>query len=107
MIQPLGVVDEAQDRLLLPGGGEESEDRREHEKPIGPDGRRQPERASERGGLSCGHSIELAENWADQAIQARERKVRLALDPGSPKHGHRPGTLSGVPKECGLANSGA
>ena len=92
-IEPLGVVDQAQQRRLLGSLGHEAQRREADQEAIGLLARAQPERGLERVALRQRQPLEAVEQRAAQLMQAGERKLHLRLDAHRANDARTVGTL--------------
>ena len=93
-VEPLRVVDDAHERLLLGGVGQQAQDRQPDEEAIRRRSVAQAERRAQRVALRARQMPETAEHRCAQRMQAGERELHLGLDarrPGDPasRRGHR------------------
>ena len=80
MIEPLRVVDQAQEWSLLSTVREEAQHSEPDEKPIGPSARGQAKGCPERITLWRRQPIETSQQWRTQLVESGERKLHLRLD---------------------------
>ena len=108
VVEPLAVVDERQQRLLLGGRGEQAQHARHDGVAIAARRLAERERPAQRGGLGRRDRVEPVEQRPEQLAQARERDVRLGLHPARAQDRHagalRPGAR--VLEQRGLADPG-
>jgi hypothetical protein len=78
-VEPLHIVDDTQDRVLLGSGCQQAERPRRDEKAVAARRRSEPERAGQRLRLQLGDVVELVERRPKQTEQARKRKLGLRL----------------------------
>ena len=86
-VEPLRVVDDAHERLLLGGVGHQAQDRQSDEEAIRWRSVAQAERRAQRVALRARQTLETVEHVRAQRMQARERELHLGLDarrPGDP-----------------------
>ena len=93
LVDPVGVVDRHQQRLLLRVGRQQAERRRADQEAVALDAGREPERAAQRGGLRRRDVGEPVERRPQQREQAGERDLRLGLHAARPQHAHALGAL--------------
>ena len=79
-IEPLGIVDETDQRTLRGDLGQQAQHRETHHEPIRRVSSRQPERNPQRLLLGLRQSGDLAEHRQTQLVQCRERHLQLGLD---------------------------
>ena len=105
-VEPVGVVDDAQQRPLVGGGGEQAQHGdRDQEAVLDPLGR-QPEGAAQRGGLHVGQLAGAVEHRPQQLVQAGEGQLGLGLDAGPREHAHPVGAGQRPLQQRGLADPG-
>jgi hypothetical protein len=106
VVEPLRVVDHAQERLLVSGFGEETE----YCEPDGERARRrsrdQPECDSERVALRVGKTVDELEDRRAELVQRRVVEIELPFDARSPDDVKVFGGLDGVLEQRRLANAG-
>ena len=86
-VEPLRVVDDAYERLLLGGVGQQAQDRQPDEEAIRWRSGAQAERRAQRVALRARQLPETVEHLRAQRMQAGERELHLGLDarrPGDP-----------------------
>ena len=105
-IEPVGVVDEAQDRLLLGELGQQRQRTGVDEEALLPAAVREPERGPQRGGLRCGQPVEVAQRRAQKLLQRGERQLGLRLDPARGEHVHVARAGARVLEQDRLADTG-
>ena len=106
MIEPLGVVDHADERSLLGGAGEQAEHRQPDEEAIGRVAGAQPERRAQRVALRAGKRVETFEQRRAQLMQSRERDLHLGLDAAGARDAASRRTLHDVLQKGRLADAG-
>ena len=79
-VQPLRVIDEAQQRLLLRDVGQQAEHRQPDQETVRRLACAQTERRRQRIALRTGKSLEAIEERRAQLMQAGERELHLGLD---------------------------
>ncbi|HET7136559.1 MAG TPA: hypothetical protein VFJ25_11615, partial [Casimicrobiaceae bacterium] len=84
-VEPVRIVDDAEDRLIFRAFGEQAEHGEADEKTIRRLTGVQTERSAERVALRRGELFEAAEHWRAQCMQTCERELRLRLDTGGAK----------------------
>ena len=104
-VEPMGVVDDAHERLLLGGVGQQAQDRQPHEEAIRwrPGG--QAERRAQRVALRDRQVLETVEHRRAQRMQAGEGQLHLGLDACRPGDAAALRGSRQVPQEGGLADS--
>ena len=105
-IEPLSVVDEADQRLVLRELGQQIEDGEPDEEPVGSLPRRQAEGGSERVALRAGEPAQLVEERAAELVQPAVGELQLRLDPDGAGDPERPGARFDVVEESRLADAG-
>ena len=104
-IEPLGVIDQAEEAVLLRRLGEESENRESDEERV----RCRPDTKSEgdleRLALRLGQTLAKRQDRRTELLDGGERELHLAVDAGSPDDPERPGPRHRVVEERGLADS--
>ena len=86
-VEPLRVVDDAHERLLLGGVGQQAQDRQPDQEAIRRRSGAQAERRAQRVALRARQMPETVEHRRAQRMQAGERELHLRLDarrPGDP-----------------------
>ena len=104
-VEPLRVVDDAHERLLLGGVGQQAQDRQPDEEAIRRRSGAQAERRAQRVALRARQVLETVEHRRAQRMQAGECELHLGLDACRPGD---PASLGGrrqVPQQGGLADS--
>jgi hypothetical protein len=105
MVEPVGVVDEAQKGAALGRLRKQAEDGERDEEELLPSAILQSEGAAKRTGLWRREPFEVVQDGAHELVEPRERKLRLPLDPATPEHAHVGGLSARVIEERGLAHS--
>ena len=105
VVEPLRIVDEAQERLAFGGLGEQAERRERDEEGVVASSRRQPERSSESSGLRLRKVIHVAQDGQNDLVQCGERKMRLRFDAAAAQNEHVAGSVARVLQECRLADA--
>ena len=104
-VEPVRVVDDAQQRLRIGGRREQAQDRHRDEEAVLHALGRQPERAPQRGGLHVGQLVGDVEHRPQQLVQPGERQLGLGLDAGAGEHPHPVGARQRVLQQRRLADS--
>jgi len=105
-IEPLRIIDEAQQRPLLGNLGEQAQHSQSDKKAVGGIAGREAEGHAQRGLLGFGKRVQLREHRSTQVMESRERQFHLALHARDLGHSE-PSSLPGcVPDERRLANPG-
>ena len=103
-VEPLRVVDQAQDRAALRQLGDERQaGGRDQEAVAGAVG--EPERALQRAGLRGRQALEQVQRGTQQLVQPRERQLGLRLDSARREHVHVGRAIAHVLEQGGLADS--
>ena len=95
-IEPLGVIDEAQQRPLRGDLGQQAERGQGDQEAVGSSAGRQAQRDAQSGLLGLGKRAEPVEHRRAELMQPRERQLHLGLDAGDPrdaKAGRLPGAV--------------
>ncbi len=90
-VQPVRVVDQAQQRPVLGHLGQQTEHRDRHQEPVPLHRRPQSERAAQRRGLAGRDRREPVRDGAQQLVRRRVRELGLRLDPAATQHPHTVG----------------
>ena len=80
----MGVVHDADDRLLLRDVGEQAQDREADEEPIRRVAGAQTERSAKRITLRAGKALQTFHERGAQLLQTGKRELHLRLDTGRP-----------------------
>jgi hypothetical protein len=83
-VEPLRVIDQAQERLLLGGLGKQAQDRQPHQETIRRWPSTEPERDAQRVVLGVRKALHELEERRAQLLNRREREFHLGLDPERP-----------------------
>ncbi len=105
-VEPLRVVDEAQQWPLGGDLRQEAERGERHEEPVGGAARREAEGDAQCVLLRFGDRVEVRQHRPAQLVQPGERQLHLGLDtrdPSDPEAGRLPSAMA---QECGLAHAG-
>ena len=105
VIEPLSIVDQAQERLIFRGLGEQAQDRERDEEAVLASPRCQAERSTEGGSLRLRKTLDVLENRADDLVQGGERELRFRFHPGAAEHAHAGGLVARVLQERRLADA--
>ena len=105
-VEPVRVVDDAQQRLRVRGRCEQAQDRHRDEEAVLHALVRQPEGASQRGALHVGQLAGAVDDRPQQLVQPGERQLGLGLHAGAGEHPHAVRLLQGVLQQRGLADPG-
>jgi hypothetical protein len=101
-VEPLRVVDQADQRLVAPGIGQETQHRQADEEPVGRRTGLQTERRRERLTLGSRQPVEAVEQRTAERMQAGVRQLHLGLDTGCAHSAVSGGTFEQVPQQLGL-----
>ena len=104
-VQPLRVLHQHQQGLLLGEVGQQSERSQADQEAVLDRLLAQPEGPAHGRGLGRGQAVQAAEPLAHHLMQRREGQVGLPLDPDGAQHPHALGPLGGVAQEGGLAHA--
>jgi hypothetical protein len=102
----LGIVDRAQQAVVVGRIGEQPEGRERDEEAVVHRPAAQPERARQRVGLALRQAVDRAEHGAHQLVQAGEGHLGLGLDPDCPQDRHAAGARDRVVEQRRLADPG-
>jgi hypothetical protein len=105
LVEPLGVLDDAQERLLFGDVGQEAENGEAHEKAIRCGARGQPEGGAQRVALGPRQMLEPVEHLPTELMHTGERQLYLGLHAGDARDAEAGRGLDGVVEEGGLADS--
>jgi hypothetical protein len=81
-VQPLGIVDDADQRRLLGHLGQEAQHGQPDEEPVRRLAAAHAERGAQRITLRIGDPIHAVQQWSTELMQAGERELHLGLDAG-------------------------
>ena len=104
-VEPLRVVDDAQERLLLGGLRQQVEDREPDEERVRRPSGAEPERDLERLALRIGQALHELEARRAQLLQRREGELHLSLDPDRAGDAEVRRRLDRVLEQRGLADA--
>jgi hypothetical protein len=85
-VEPLRIIDQADERSLLGGLGEEAEGRQAHQEPIRGRPGFERERRCERVSLRFGQARKLIQHRPAELVERCERQLHLGLNAGYPGH---------------------
>ncbi len=105
VVEPLGIVDQAQERLIFRGLGEQAQDCERDEEAVLASPGCQAERSAEGGRLRLRKALYVPENRPDDLVQSGERELRLRFHPGAAEHAHVAGLVARVLQERRLADA--
>ena len=103
-IQPLRVIDDTYEWLLLGSLGQEAEDRQSDQEPIRRGPRTESESDAKRVVLGLREALHKLEERGTQLLNRREWELHLRLDPEGPGDPKVPSHLDRVLEQRGLAN---
>jgi hypothetical protein len=106
IVEPMGVVDDAHERIVLRDVGEQPEHGHADEEPVRGIAGVQAERRGERTRLWPRQVIEPVEHGTAQLVQARKRQLHLGLDARCADDATSDRPLRQVVEERGLADAG-
>jgi hypothetical protein len=86
VVEPVRIVDEAQDRPLLGGVGEQAQSCQRDEEAIVASSGREAERSAKGSGLRWRKVLDVAEDRPDDLVQGREGQMRLRFHSGAAEH---------------------
>ena len=98
VVEPLRILDEAQEGLVLGRLGEQAQRCRRDEEAVA-SSRRQPERPLEGSGLRLRDVFDVTQDRANNLVQGGERQVRLRFDPSTAQNEHVAGLIARVLQE--------
>ena len=99
VVEPLRVVDEAEQRLLLRDLREEGERPESYKEAIGRVPGREAERDAQSTLLGLRKTIELAEHRRAELMEASKWELHLGLDPGDLRDPESGGPVSDIPQQ--------
>ncbi len=105
-VEPLFVVDQAQQRFLGGGVGEEVQHRQAHQKPVRWRTVRHPERRAEGTPLRCRQPVQMIEEGQTQLMYSRVRQFHLGLHARCTRDATRNNPVGQVIQQRGLADTG-
>jgi hypothetical protein len=105
-VKPLGIVDEAEQRHVLGGAGQQAEHREPDEEAIGARAQAQPERRRKRLLLRRRQQLKTAQEPCAELVQAREGKLHLRFHAGRADDPPAGGPLRRVLEQRGLSDPG-
>src|SRR5262249_13493140 len=105
-VQPVRVVDEAQDRPLFGELGQDRQAGREDEKALLPSPRFQADSGPERGRLRAGKPVDVSEGGPQQLVERGEGELGLRLDAARGQDVHVGGAVASVLQQRRLAHAG-
>jgi hypothetical protein len=105
-IEPLRVINDTYERLLLGGLGEQAEDRKSDQKRVRRGPGTQSERDAERVVLGLREALEKLDERGTELLNGRKWELHLRLDPGGPGDPKSSRSLDRVLERGGLANAG-
>jgi len=106
LVEPLGVVDDAEQRALLGDAAQEAEHRQSDEESVGRLARRQAERDGERVPLRPRERVEAVEQRRAELMDPRERQLHLGLGARDLLDAERDRLPGRVPQQRRLADPG-
>ena len=106
-VEPLGVIDQAENRSGVGQLRQQRQGPQGHEERVEPVGLPLAERDTQRPLLGGGKPGDQAEHGTQQPVEGRERQRGLRLEPRGPQHPGPIGAGGGVVEQSGLAHPGA
>ena len=103
-VEPVGVVDHAQQRLVVGHGREQAQHGDRDEEAVLDALGGQPEGAAQGRGLDVGELVGEVEDRPQQLVQAGERQLGLGLDAGAGEHAHPVRARQRALQQRGLAD---
>ena len=104
-VEPLGVVHDAEKRLLLGRLGQQPKDRQADQEPIRRRAGRESERDAERLALGLGQAVKKVEEGRAQLLSRGERDLHLCLDADRPGEPKRASSFRRILEQGGLADA--
>jgi hypothetical protein len=104
-VEPLGIVDEAQDRALVARLGQQAQQTERHEEAVVDPVEAEAERAAQGGRLRRGQPVDERELRPDELVHPGERQLVLGLDPRAAHHAHPVAGVLGVREQRRLADA--
>ncbi len=105
-VEPLGIVDEANEWRTVGHLGEQTQHGQAEEERVWRRAHREAEDCADCSALWSGQVVETVEHRHAHAVQSRERERHLGLDSGRPCHPARRSALAYVLEQRGLADPG-
>ncbi|GAA2989672.1 hypothetical protein GCM10010519_24300 [Streptomyces lactacystinicus] len=105
-VEPVHVVDQAQQRLFRDGLGQQRQRGQADQIAVGRRPGDHAERRGERLALRIRQRVEAGQERAQQPVQGREAQLRLGLHPGRTDHPQVRRGLGQVVEQPGLADAG-
>ena len=105
LIEPVRVVDQAEQRLPFGCLGEQAERRERDQEAVVATPLRQAKRATQRRRLRLRKIVDQAEHGPDDLVQGGEGKLRLRLDAATAEHAHPLGLPARVLEQRRLAHT--
>ena len=105
LVEPLEVVDETQQRLVLGHLGQEAERGQPDEEAVAGRARREAERNLQHVLLRQRECAQMREQRTAELVQARKRQLHLRLDAGDLDDSEAGGLAGREPQQCRLAHS--
>ena len=104
-VEPLHVVHETQQRLLLGNLGQQAQRRQRDKEAIRRIVGREAEGSAQGGLLGVRQRVEASEHWPAQLVQTSERQFHLGFDAGDLADSKTSGLLARISQKRGLARS--
>ena len=105
-IEPLGIVDQADERLRCRDLGQQTQDGEPDQETIGRRSALAPERDAQRRALRIGEQIDMVEDRSTELLERGERKLHLRLHPRGSDQTTANGAREQVVEERGLPDTG-
>ena len=105
LVQPLRVIDETEQRLLLGHGGQQAEHGEGDEEPVRSTSGRPAQRDAQRIPLRLRKGIETSKHRRAQLMHAGERQLHLGLDARDLRDAKARSLSYGVPQQRGLSDA--
>jgi hypothetical protein len=107
LVDPLAVIDEAQQRSFGRQLGQQRERGEPDQEPVGPRGGAHAERAAERGGLRSGQHVDPVQDVAQEEMKGGVGQLGLVLDARDSQYAYSPrGRSRRIFQQRRLADSG-
>jgi hypothetical protein len=105
-IQPLRVINQAQQRPLFGNRGHQTEHGHADQERVGDIPGRQPDRNAQRVALRLRKGVDPSEHRRAELMNPRERELHLGFDARDLRDTEPRCLSSGVAQQCGLADAG-
>jgi hypothetical protein len=104
-IQPLRIIDDGEERLILGRLRQQAEDGQPDQEPVRGRPGAESESDAKRVVLGLREALDVLEERGTQLLNRRERELHLGLDPERPGDPKPPSRLDRVLEQCGLADA--